>query len=326
MNTAFTLDPGRFVQHPAGHDGELRGAVEELQRGRWMAARALLAATWGNWPAWTSRTQILASVAAHTDVLDHWAAADPANTGLVTLRARVAVEQALMTRSQPADPRRVALLEQAAREMCWWAASTLADDPVPWIGLLTLASLDPTQIRPEHRVPGPDQMIPPGPWGLFDQVRRADPWNREAFHRVLRVWLARGESGAATNFLATYLTGAPEGSPLHALPLYLHVDRYRRAERKDAVLLQWTGDDVVRSTVLQAYENWRAAPGEQGRWPVTDEHHLAHALWATRHPRQAAQVFAALTPFVSSQPWVSLAPRPNDALRQAMAQSFAATR
>ncbi len=326
MDTAFTLDPGRFVQHPGGHDGELRGAVEELQQGRWMAARAVLAQSWGDWPVWTARTQVLAAVASRTDVLNHWRAEAAGSVGLVTLLARAAVDRALMASAQPTDPRTVARLEHSARELCWDAAATLADDPVPWICLLALAQLDLSQARPEHRVPAPDQMLPPGPWGLLAQAQRADPWNREAFHRMLRVWLARGSSGTASEFLAAFLPGAPAGSPLHALPLYVFVDRYRRAPLRNAAELLWTKDERVRAAVLRAYENWRVAPGEQGRWPVVDESHLAHALWAARRPVDAAEVFAVMSPFVSSQPWVSVGDRPDDLFRQALAQSCAAGR
>ncbi|MEV6976948.1 hypothetical protein [Kitasatospora sp. NPDC093806] len=324
MNTAFALDPGRFVQHPAGHDGDLRVAVEELRHGRWWSARALLAATWGDPGAWASRTQALGAVAGHTDVLRIWAAEEPAAFGLTALQSRVAVDRALPAGRRQPGSRDAVALEAAAREWCWLAASVLADDPVPWLGLLTLAQLDSGLLRAEHRVQACDEMLPPGPWGLFDQARRVDPWGREAFHRLLRFWLSRGESGPAAGFLATYLPGAPEGSALHALPLYLYVDRYRRARRKDAVQLQWTDDQTVRATVLRAFEHWRAALGRD-RWPVGDEGHLAHALWAARQRREAAEVLTAMAPFVSAQPWQSLSERPYDLLRQVTAQSYAAT-
>ncbi|MFF2545081.1 hypothetical protein ACFVUY_21255 [Kitasatospora sp. NPDC058063] len=143
---------------------------------------------------------------------------------------------------------------------------------------------------------------------------------------MLRFWLARGTPGTANDFLAAFLPSAPTGSPLHALPLYVYVDRYQRAERKGTAQLQWTKDEGVRAAVLRAYEHWSAASGGQGRWPVADESHLAHALWASRLPVQAAEVFTAMAPFVSSHPWVSVGDRPDDLFRQALAQSFAATR
>ncbi|MFJ1707167.1 hypothetical protein [Kitasatospora sp. NPDC088346] len=323
MDVSYGPGP-QLVQHPAGHDEKLRGAVEELRAGRWWAARALLAGSWRDRALWTSRTQALGAVAAHTDVLQHWAGEEPNGFGLVTLQARASVELALMARQSGSAPREVAAREHSARGWCWQAASTLARDPVPWIGLLALAQLDTGQARPEHRAGAPDQMLPPGPWALLDQALMADPWNREAFHRMLRFWMARGESGPAIEFLATYLPSAPGGSALHALPLYLYVDRYRRAERKEAVQMQWTDDETVRNTVLRAFGHWQAALAQGVRWPVVDESHLAHALWASRQRPQAAEVFAAMSPFISAQPWQSMAAdRPGDLLRQAMNQSYA---
>ncbi|MCX4758684.1 hypothetical protein [Kitasatospora purpeofusca] len=275
---------------------------------------------------WASRTQVLGAVAGHNDVLRHWGAEEPAAFGLTTLHTRVAVDQALLVGQRQPASRDTVALEGRARQWCWLAASVLGGDPVPWLGLLTLAQLDLGQARLEHRVPAPDQMLPPGPWGLFDQARRTDPWGREAFHRMLRFWLACGESGPATDFLAAYKAIWPEGSALHALPLYLYVDRYRRAERKEAVQLQWTNDETVRDTVLRAFGHWRAALGQGSRWPVADESHLAHALWASRQRREAAEVFSAMAPFISLQPWQSLAAdRPGELLRQAMVQSYAVT-
>ncbi|WP_051740774.1 MULTISPECIES: hypothetical protein [unclassified Kitasatospora] len=310
------------MQHPAGHDGDLRAAVEELRHGRWYSARALLANSWGEPGLWAARTQVLGAMAGHNNVLRHWGDEEPGAFGLTTLHTRVAVDQALLVGQRQPDSRDMAL-ESSARQWCWLAASMLGGDPVPWLGLLTLAQLDTAQERPEHKVPAPDKMLPPGPWGLFDQARRTDPWGREAFHRMLRFWLARNEVGPATEFLATYLPSAPDGSALHALPLYLYVDRYRRAERKEAIQLQWTDDETVRGTVLRAFGHWRAALGRGSRWPVADESHLAHALWASRQRREAAEVFSAMAPFISLQPWQSLADRPGDLLWQAMAQSYA---
>ncbi len=324
MPSAPTAGRGQLVQHPAGHDSELRAAVEELRQGRWYAASALLARSWESPGLWATRTQALGAMAGQNDVLRHWAAEEPAAFGLTTLYTRVAVDNALRVGQQQPGSRDAMALEEAARQWCWLGASVLGGDLVPWLGLLTLAQLDLNQTRPEHRVPAPDQMLPPGPWALFDQARRIDPWGREAFHRMLRFWLARGESGPATEFLAAYQPSAPEGSALHALPLYLYVDRYRRAERKDAVQLQWTDEQSVRDTVSAAFSHWRAALAQGARWPVADESHLAHALWASRQRRQAAEVFTAMNPFISAQPWQTMSPqRPGELLHQATAQSYA---
>ncbi|MFJ2778195.1 hypothetical protein [Kitasatospora sp. NPDC087315] len=321
MNAA-TQSHARLVYHPAGRDGDLRNAVEELRAGRWMAARGLLAASWGDWTLWTSRTQVLGAAAARSDVLRRWEQEEPEGLGLATLQARAAVEVVALVDPRQADPRQLAWLEQSAREACWRAAATVADDPVPWVCLLALAGLDQGQVRPEHRAPAPDPMLPPGPWGLLEQARRADLWNREAYHRMFRFWLALARPGTATTFLRTYLGSAPAGSPLYALPLHLHVERYRTASRRDAVRRQWSDGEVLQD-VLLAYEHWLAAPGGRGKWPVVDESYLAHALWASHHLEQAGGVFASLAPFASSQPWLSLADRREQAhglLQQVMTQ------
>lgn len=321
-----TVGAAQLVQHPAGHDGELRAAVEDLRRGQWLSTRALLYRTWGDPGLWASRTQALGVAAGQTDVLRRWEGEEPRAFGLTALCTRVVVDRAVLAGQQQPGSRDAAALEETARKWCWLAASVLDGDVVPWLGLLTLAQLDPQQVRQEHRVAAPDQMLPPGPWALVGQVRRIDPWCREAFHRMLRFWAMRGEGGAGAEFLAAYLPSAPEGSALHALPLYLYVDRYRRAKHKDAVLLQWTSDERVRAAVLAAFSHWRAAFEQGARWPVVDESHLAHALWVSRRPREAAEVFTAMNPFVAPEPWVTMAPdRADDLLRQAMAQSYAAT-
>ncbi|MEV4558384.1 hypothetical protein AB0K51_15530 [Kitasatospora sp. NPDC049285] len=324
MPSAPTAGADQLVQHPAGHDSALRAAVEELRQGQVWSTRVLLARSWGDAGLWAARTQVLGTVAGQTNVLQRWGDEEPDAFGLNTLHARVAVDRALLASQRQPDSQDAAAFENTARQWCWQAASVLAGDPVPWLGLLTLAQLDPRQARPEHRVPAPDQMLPPGPWALFEQARRTDLWGREAFHRMLRFWLSRGENGPATEFVAAYLPSAPGGSALHALPLYLYVDRYRRAERKDAVELQWTNEETVRATVMRAFTHWQTARSQGGHWPVLDESHLAHALWATRHRQEAAEVFAAMRPFISASPWQSLSHQPGDLLRTAMSQSYAA--
>ncbi|MGX4733160.1 hypothetical protein [Kitasatospora griseola] len=317
---------GQLLQHPAGHDSDLREAVEEFRHGRVWSVRGLLHQSWGDWGLWTSRTQVLGAVAVHLNVLDIWEREEPDAFGLTTLRSRVAVEAALLAAQQPAAKQELGQYVESAREWCWQAASALAADPVPWLGLLALAQLDTELARPEHRVPAGDKLLPPGPWGLFDQVRRTDPWNREAFHRMLRFWLVRGAIGPASSFLSGYLRDAPAGSPLHALPLYLHVERYRRAEAgsEAAAYMQWTNDEQVRLTVQRVLAHWRAARGAGARWPVADESHLAHALSATRRHQDAAEVFTAMHPFVSGEPWASLSDDPNRLLHDSVRKAFAA--
>ncbi|MFJ4676938.1 hypothetical protein [Kitasatospora sp. NPDC088783] len=300
--TAFT---SRLVYHPAGFDVELQGAVDDLVRGRWMSTERLLSGTARASGLWTSRTQVLAVAAARSTVLSDWAREHPAAPGLGLLQTRVMVEHALLA----AKDRRpeAGQLEQAAREACWAAAEEDPSDPVPWVCLLALASLDLDQARPEHRVFSGDPLLPPGPWGLLDQALRRDSGSREAHHRMFRYWQQRNRA-AAVDFVHTAAARAPIGSPLAALHLYVSVDQYRFTHYRDALARrQWLREPHASHT-RRAYESWLAA--EPGSWPVADLSYLAHALWAGVRMGAATDVFTALGQFASKTPWAHVADSP----------------
>ncbi|MFD0404706.1 hypothetical protein [Kitasatospora sp. NPDC127116] len=298
----------RPVFHPAGLDDSLRTAVDDLRVGRWWSTGQLLAATEREWGRRTSRTQVLALVAARSTVLAGWAREEPSAPGLAILRTRVAVEHALA--AADAGSPEAGRLEQAARESCWAASNALPPDPVPWVCLLALAVLDRARHRPEHQRRSTDPMLPDGPWGLLDEVLRRDPGNREAHHRMLRYW-QQVYRPAAADFVNVVLSTAPAGSPLTALPLYLSVDHYRSEPRRNAIVLrQWLREPHF-SRAQGAYESWSAS--EPGSWPVADLSYLAHALWASARMEAAVEVFTALGQFASRAPWSLVADSPDRA-------------
>ncbi|MFJ3217281.1 hypothetical protein ACIPLC_15330 [Kitasatospora sp. NPDC086801] len=308
------------VYHPAGFDGALRTAVDDLRTGRWLSTQRLLATT-AQAGRRTSRTQVLALVAARSTVLTNWAHEEPDDPGLAILRTRVMVEHALA--AAEAGSLKAGALEQAARESCWAASNVLPPDPVPWVCLLALAVLDRPRARPEHQQRSSDPMLPPGPWGLLDEAQRRDPGNREAHHRMLRYW-QQVYRPAAADFVNVVVPRVPAGSPLAALPLYLSVEQYRNEPRRNAVVLrQWLREPHF-SRALRAYESWSAS--EPGSWPVADLSYLAHALWASARMDTAAEVFTALGQFASRAPWSLVADSPEkaeDLLLTARQQSFA---
>ncbi|MGF1425529.1 hypothetical protein [Kitasatospora sp. LaBMicrA B282] len=287
------------VFHPAGLDAKLRGAVADLQAGRWMSTRELLARTGADWPLRTARSQVLASAAARSDVLDHWACEDPGSTDLAVLRARVAVLRALA--AERSRHRQAGPMHGKARDACWHATRIAPDDPVPWVAMLELAVLDPRQALQEHGGDPPDVMLLDGPWWLLSQLQRRDPYSREGHHRMLRWWLSQGRSGFGHEFVSWLLNHAPAGSPLQLLPLYLHVERYRNGPR----FSQWVEDRCARDAE-RAWEQWFLGRASEER-SVVDLSHLAHALWAGNRKVQAARVFDVLGPFGSPQPWESVA-------------------
>lgn len=138
----------RPVYHPAGHDHALRGAVQDLRTGRWVAMARLLDETSG-WDGWTRRTQVLAAVAAGTDVVHTWRTEQPGSIAATVMHSRVAVERAV--RAHRAYHARTRELWQEAWTACREAAELAPADPVPWVGLLALAALDGRQRMAEHR-------------------------------------------------------------------------------------------------------------------------------------------------------------------------------
>ncbi len=310
----------RIVYSPAGFDFELRGAVEELRAGRWMAMRTLLASTGSSWGLRTTRSQVLGVVAAGSHVVETWLQESPKDPDARMMHARVAVERAVRARREQHHTAQE--LEQEARQECYAAAELLPADPVPWVALLALARLDQRQERAEHRERAAEPMLPPGPWGLLYRVYERDRYNREAHHRMLHFLHARAERDAgnagsrasAIDFVRWVSSWAPAGSELLALPLYAYVEQYRRqraAQPSNGHLLlsrQWSHDPVALDA-RSALQGWfeLTDPTTQS---VLDLNHLAHALWAGQRTSDAARVFAALGPYFTPQPWLQVAEDP----------------
>ncbi|MEV5678228.1 MULTISPECIES: hypothetical protein [unclassified Streptomyces] len=301
----------RPVYHPAGHDNELRGALQDLRTGRWVSMRNLLEST-PDWTLWTQRTQVLGAVAAGSDAVQAWLGEEPQSVAATVMHARVVVERAV--RAHRERHARAQQLWQEAWEGCRSAAHASPADPVPWICLLALSQLDEQQRLEEHRMPPPGPMLFPGPWGLLAEADRRDPCNREAYHRMLQFVYARQGGGSlseAVNFVQWAASGAPDGSPLHVLPLYVRVERYRREHGGEKALdLHWVTEDGERDA-QRALHLWffRTDPARQS---LLDLNHLAHALWGALQFADAAPVFRALGPYYTSVPWAYRTRTPGD--------------
>ncbi|MFE0515840.1 hypothetical protein [Streptomyces sp. NPDC058964] len=323
----MTRPGARPVFDPAGRDDALRTVLQDLRTGRWMAMRALLADTTAWWQ-WTRRTQVLAAAAAGTDVVRAWLAEEPSSVPATVMHARVAVERAL--RAHRDGHRRTHELWVEAWDASDTAARAAPLDPVPWVCLIALAPIDREQSWAEHRAPPPEPALPPGPWGLLAEADKRDPHNREAHHRMLQFLCARSPSGRLTEAAAyahRAAGSAPLGSALHALPLYVRAERYRRGAGRDAALdLHWVAEDATREAGHALYAWFGHCPAAE-RSPL-DLNHLAHALWGAQRFPDAARVFAALGPYCTPAPWSYRTPDPNGAVevfRHARARSMAAT-
>lgn len=306
-------DAFRPKYHPAGHDDRLRGAVQELRTGRWLAMRDLLEST-PDWALWTQRTQVLAAVAAGSDTVRAWRSEEPDSPAAAVMHCRVTVERAL--RAHRDGHHRTQELWHDAWQACRDASRAVPDDPVPWVCLLALARLDPEQRLEEHRVAPPGPMLFPGPWNLLAQADRRDPHNREAHHRMLQFVYARrpgAQLPEAVNYAVWAASSAPAGSALKVLPLHVRVERYRREEGQERALdLHWVTDDATRDAEA-ALLGWFdvCAPGRRS---LPDLSHLAHALWGAQRFTEAARVFEALGPYWTTQPWSFRTRDPGDAV------------
>ncbi|MFG2143654.1 hypothetical protein ACGFRG_05565 [Streptomyces sp. NPDC048696] len=322
------------VYHPAGFDQELRAVLADLQLGRWLAVRDLLARTGGDWALRTSRTQVLAVAAARTDAVEAWLAEEPGSADAVVMRARVAVERAV--HAHRGGDAAAGVLEREARQMCLLAARRVPADPVPWVALLALAQVDVGLECGEHWRVAWEVMLPAGPWGLLARVGERDPaGSREAFHRMLQFFYACPHTSVADaiNFAQWTVSWAPAGSPLRMLPLYAYMESYWR-HRQDGTLdllqhRQWSREPVVHY-VRRAFHGWsdRPAPATS----VVDLNYLAHALWAGHQYADAAKVFRALDRYATRLPWAYVCDdpgRPESAVREfvrARAQCLTTTR
>ncbi|MGW6823763.1 hypothetical protein [Streptomyces sp. NPDC055005] len=300
----------RPVYHPAGHDNELRLAVQDLRTGRWVSMERLLGRTTG-WGLWTQRTQVLAAVAAGTDVVQAWRTEKPRSLAATVMHTRVAVERAV--RAHRAGHPRTHELWEEAWQACNATAGLSPDDPVPWICLLALALLDEHHQMDEHRLPPPGPMLPPGPWGILAEADRRDPYNREAYHRMLQFVYARTPRplSDAADFVHWAAGSAPPGSAVHALPLYVRVERYRREGGQDKALdLHWVAEDAAREAG-HALDDWFRHTDPTYASPL-DLNHLAHALWGALRFDDASRVFDAIGRYWTALPWADRTRDPAD--------------
>ncbi|MEK8172146.1 hypothetical protein NKH77_31410 [Streptomyces sp. M19] len=298
----------RPVYHPAGHDSDLRAVLQDLRAGRWMSMRKLLGRTGADWALRTARTQVLAAATAGSDVVQTWRAEDPGSVDALVMYARVAVERAVRAR-RDSHARTGELGRRRGR-----SAGTR---PTPRRATRALGL--PTGPGPARR-PARASRTPAGPGGpdarprtvgLLQEVHARDPYNREAYHRVLQfVYALEGGPMAQAQYFAEWVTErAPQGSPLLLLPLYVHAERYRVERGHERALdLHWIRQDAI-GHVQRALQGWFDHSNPATR-STLDLNYLAHALWSVHQFADAARVFEAVGPYLTPVPWAYHTPTP----------------
>jgi hypothetical protein len=244
----------------------------------------------------------------------------------LVMRARVLTLRALHFFRDGARGDELRRITYAADRACRTAANAWPNDPVPGVCLLALAQTDVDRQRPHkpvnwaaHR----DGFLPPGPWTLLDWVNQRDPYNREAYHRVLQVLQARGTG--ALDFAMWVASMAPEGTAVTLLPLYAFVETYRQyvARSKTLSVIAFWATEEKAHYVRHARRWWFEAPAQaparsgqaqQHRDPrnhsLVDLNYLAHALTATGLGN-AGQVFTAIGAYATPAPWSYVGANPD---------------
>ncbi|MFE6939703.1 hypothetical protein [Streptomyces chartreusis] len=292
--------------HPAGFDTELRKVLDDVRAGRWRSMRGLLNAPQSSAQR-TARSQVLASAAAQCDAVEAWGRESRDHQYRI-MWARVLVQRALHVsrRSQRAEAVR---LVEAARRACDLAATLVPHDPVPWVAWLALAQIDSPNLwerYPENQERCWEPGMPPGPWGLLREVERRDPYNREAWHRVLQAQFAyQSNVDKIVDFGRWASLAAPAGSAVNLLYLYTHVERFRRRKNQEETpRVHWRHSGFSVYT-LRAVEEW-FHQADTTSWSPLDLNHLAQALHHGGYP--AREVFEAIGSCVTRTPWQDVAP------------------
>lgn len=290
--------------HPAGFDAELRRVLDDVRAGRWRSMRGLLDAP-QSWAVRTSRSQVLAAAAAQGDAVEAWGR-ESRDHHYRVMWARVLVQRALRA-FRDGHGHHASRLVEDARHASELAATFVPADPVPWVARLALAQLDsphPQERCPENREYCWEAGIPSGPWGLLLEAQRRDPYNREAWHRVLQALLAYHHRAEETvDFSRWAARAAPRGSAVKLLPLYTHLERFRRRTRGETPRLHWAHTGF--SSPLHAADQWFPY-ADRTSWSPLDLNHLAQALHHGGHP--AHDVFEAIGTCVTRVPWQDVAP------------------
>ncbi|RPE39086.1 hypothetical protein EDD90_2042 [Streptomyces sp. Ag109_O5-1] len=308
-------DGTALTPHPAGWDDDLRNALEDLQLDRWRSSQALLERTIETartWELLTSRSQLLAAAAAKGHAVEAWRKEEPDDAYAAMMHARVLTHRAVAAGRRGVDRYSVMAVTRHALVACDAAEERWPACPIPRICRLALAVLDIDPNRPVHRAhwahPPEQHLLPVGPWPLLLAVEELDPGNREAHHRMLQCFKARGR-GALT-FTKWATERAKPGSPLHVLPIYAYVDDYAAQFRKGTgSSIGYWNTEATHGYVQRARDGWFAWHQDPRRdCSILDLNYLACGLINTGLPG-AAPVFEAIGPFAVAAPWEQTGPR-----------------
>jgi hypothetical protein len=242
-----------WVWGPAGRDTQLARAVSDLTTGAYLGTtRELLSRVRGDrrYDRRAYCSCVLAALIARrrSSCAEQWLLDEPTNPDALLLHARVLVVQAI--HAYRACAAGAGIVAARAVQACRDAAVAAPDDPTPWVALLSLGEFDPhhRELWPVMGDLDPYSLCPVpstsreraiyGPWWLLGEIIKRDPFNREAFHRLIPCcasppWTARtlspeiaawepatvDDATAEARVAVWVADNVPDGSPLKLLRL-----------------------------------------------------------------------------------------------------------
>ena len=304
-----------LIVSPVGADSDLRAVLEDLSMGRHLAARDLLIRTGLNWSLLARRCHLLVSAPSARGVIKMWRDDEPHSRLASLLWARALTHGALqLHREGRADDvvRRAGVMahEEWNRAQSLWPAS-----PEPWNGRLQLARLpyDPQFLDPywRRRAQPWDQlddveMRLSGPWPLWAEANERHPGARDAHHRMREYFLQHRGAVPALQYTQWIVSARRPHPELLMLPLYALMDLYRERHGKgQRGALGFWQTEQVHHFAMRAFREWFSPiPDAEHQWlSHWDLNHLAHALVSCGASGAARQVFNALGPYATPQPW-----------------------
>jgi hypothetical protein len=327
--------------HLAQDDVAVRAAWDSVRAGDWTAARDLMSRSRGDYDRrarylWVlgesvtddgrarlgsdpNRTTVSVDTTAAWP--DRWAEAEPDNPDAILVRSRSLIVRGWAVRGsdwastvgEDASAEFHRLLLRAV-PLCHQAANLTPQDPTPWVQLLLLA----TALGAER-----DDFD-----GIWTEVVARDPLHREA-HNFKLMYLCqkwRGSHEEMFAFAWQAARSAPDGSPLHVLPVQASAEwdlwQSNRVQPPTKVTQAWREDPGFRAGLDNALRRWfTAGPVKHAMW-YHDLNHLAYGLYRAGRHAEARPVFEAIGSYAEAIPWTWIDGHPERTFLKARKQAL----
>ena len=264
---------------------QLHGLGAGTGRPVWTPVAELLRATGRDWDRRVHRIGVLAR-ALPPVVTDRWVKDRPRDPDALVVRACARV--ARVEGPAPSDARDI-------YDDCLRATEAAPEDPTPWLAVLRLM----------YACGSPVHTAVP----VWTEAVTRDPWNRSAYHQMLRHLSPRGHGTLMEmiDFAARCAGQAPPGSPVAVLPLAARVElvAHRRSTDSAGAFAadgHWY-EPGAAAEADTALAKWFRAEAQPHAEALADLNLLAFVLTRLQRTEDAADVFRRIGPRMTRHPW-----------------------